>query len=52
MELPRHLKTGETDVNAIELLKISVLEVLAKGNGGLLISNSPSPISPNSFRIA
>jgi len=33
-------------------LEISLLRGLVKRNGGLTISNFPSPISPNSFRLA
>jgi putative transposase len=40
------------EIDASPTLKISVLRGLAKRNGGLTISNSPSPINPNSFRIA
>ena len=40
------------EMNSSPTLEISVLRSLANGNGGLTISNSPSPISPNSFRIA
>jgi putative transposase len=40
------------EIDSSPTLEISVLRGLAKRNGGLTISNSPSPINPNSFRIA
>jgi hypothetical protein len=40
------------EIDSSPTLKISVHRGLAKGNGGLTISNSPSPINPNAFRIA
>ena len=43
---------NRAEIDSLPTLEIAVLRGLATRNGGLTISNSSYPISPNSFRIA